>query len=152
MGFLATQLAVVLQGKDKPTYLPSRDAGDVCVVTNAAKIHFTGRKWDGKIYRWHTGRFFKDLEMHFCCVGYPGGLRQRTAKEVFAQRPEDILWRAVSGMLPKNHLQEGRLRKLLIFPQEHNLTEVDLVKWEVPHYMIKKLNRRQGKPAPKIKR
>lgn len=56
MGHLATQLAVVLQGKDKPTYLPSRDKGDVCVVTNASKIHFTGNKWEGKFYRWHTGR------------------------------------------------------------------------------------------------
>jgi len=129
---------VVLQGKDKPTYTPCRDAGDVCVVTNAAKILFSGNKWDGKIYRWHTG--------------YPGGLRQRTAKEVFARRPEDILWRAVNGMLPKNNLQQARLRKLLIFPGEHNLTDLEMVKWEVPFYMIKKLHKRQGKLAPKVKR
>lgn len=55
VGRLAAQLARLLQGKDKPTFSPSADCGDVCVVVNAEKIVFTGRKWDGKIYQWHTG-------------------------------------------------------------------------------------------------
>lgn len=83
--------------------------------------------------------------------GYPGGLRKRRAKEVFARRPEDILWKAVNGMLPKNHLRRPRLRKLLIFPEDHNLKDIELVKWEVPFYMTKKLHRREGNPAPKLK-
>lgn len=65
MGRLAAQLAKLLQGKDKPTFSPSMDTGDVCVVVNAEKAVLTGRKWDGKLYQWHTGALaFKDVFLY----------------------------------------------------------------------------------------
>lgn len=101
VGRLASQIATILMGKDKPTYTPNKDDGDVVVVVNAADVEFTGRKWDQKLYRWHTG--------------YPGGLKERTAKDQFSRRPEAIIEAAVNGMLPKNNLRrvcgEGRGHK-----------------------------------------
>jgi large subunit ribosomal protein L13 len=82
------------QGKDKPTFQPNQDDGDVVVVVNAGDIELTGRKWDQKLYRWHTG--------------YPGGLKERTAKDMFARKPDSILREAVLGMLPKNNLRRVR--------------------------------------------
>lgn len=82
------------QGKDKPTFCPNKDDGDVVVVVNAADVELTGRKWDQKLYRWHTG--------------YPGGLKERTAKQMFAKKPDSILREAVLGMLPKNNLRRVR--------------------------------------------
>ena len=82
------------QGKDKPTFCPNRDDGDVVVVVNADQVEFTGRKWEGKVYRWHTG--------------YPGGLKERTAKQQFERQPEWVLREAVLGMLPKNNLRRVR--------------------------------------------
>lgn len=55
VGRLAAQLSKILQGKDKPTYAPNKDLGDVCIVVNASRIELTGKKWDQKVYRWHTG-------------------------------------------------------------------------------------------------
>lgn len=91
VGRLASQIAKVLTGKDKPTYLPHVDDGDAVVVVNAAQVDFTGRKWDQKLYRWHTG--------------YPGGLKERTARDQLAREPEAVLQKAVMGMLPKNNMR-----------------------------------------------
>ncbi|GBF92078.1 hypothetical protein Rsub_04425 [Raphidocelis subcapitata] len=119
VGRLAAQLAKVLQGKDKPTYSPSRDLGDVCVVVNAEKIVFTGRKWEGKAYQWHTGR--------------PGGLREMTARELWRRDPAQVLARAVEGMLPKNNLQPDRMRKLRVFAgPEHPYGATPMVPWSMP--------------------
>ncbi|KAL4457973.1 hypothetical protein ABPG75_012838 [Micractinium tetrahymenae] len=106
VGRLASQIATILQGKDKPTFCPNRDDGDVVVVVNAADVELTGRKWDQKLYRWHTG--------------YPGGLKERTAKQMFAKKPDSILREAVLGMLPKNNLRRSMARKLRIFPGERH--------------------------------
>ncbi|KAL4426999.1 hypothetical protein ABPG77_009560 [Micractinium sp. CCAP 211/92] len=106
VGRLASQIATILQGKDKPTYCPNKDDGDVVVVVNAADVELTGRKWDQKMYRWHTG--------------YPGGLKERTAKQMFAKQPDSILREAVMGMLPKNNLRRSMARKLRIFPGERH--------------------------------
>eukprot|EP00887_Chlorella_sp_A99_P001456 scaffold8.g1456.t1 len=120
VGRLAAQIARVLQGKDKPSYVPNRDDGDVVVVINAAGVELTGRKWDQKLYRWHTG--------------YPGGLKERTAKDQFARRPEAVLEAAVNGMLPKNNLRRSMMRKLRIFPGEQHpfAAEPNLVPFEMP--------------------
>jgi ribosomal protein L13 len=83
-----------LQGKDKPTFKPNADDGDVVVVVNAAQAELTGRKWEQKLYRWHTG--------------YPGGLKERTAEQVAARKPGAELRSAVLGMLPKNNLRRVR--------------------------------------------
>jgi len=129
LGRLASHLSKILQGKDKPTYNPSEDAGDVVVVVNAKEIELTGRKFENKLYRWHTG--------------YPGGLKERTAKEQWEMDPTVILRKAVSGMLPKNNLRKLRTRKLQIFPgPEHDFVGpkyegVELVPYELPERNIR---------------
>jgi large subunit ribosomal protein L13 len=101
LGRLATQIADVLRGKGKPAYTPHVDTGDFVVVVNAEKVHVTGQKLDQKIYYRHSG--------------YPGGLRERTLREQLARRPEEVLRKAVKGMLPKNKLAAAQLRKLKIY-------------------------------------
>lgn len=104
VGRLASRLATVLQGKDKPVFANNRDDGDVVVVINARHVDFTGRKWDNKVYRWHTG--------------YPGGLKERTASNQHDRDPTKVLYNAVYGMLPKNLLRKAQARKLRIFPED----------------------------------
>jgi len=101
MGRLATQIAELLRGKGKPQYTPHIDTGDFVVVVNAEKVRVTGNKLEQKVYYRHSG--------------YPGGLRERTLAEQLARRPEEVLRRAVRGMLPKNRLAAAQLRKLRIY-------------------------------------
>jgi large subunit ribosomal protein L13 len=101
LGRLATQIAGVLRGKGKPAYTPHVDSGDFVIVVNAEKIHVTGKKLDQKIYYHHS------------C--YPGGLRERTLREQLDRRPEEVLRKAVKGMLPKNKLAAVHLNKLKIY-------------------------------------
>src|SRR5213083_2779742 len=88
LGRLATRIADQLRGKGKPEYTPHVDTGDFVIVVNAEKIHVTGNKLDQKRYYRHSG--------------YPGGLRSRTLREELGRRPEEVLRRAVKGMLPRN--------------------------------------------------
>lgn len=104
VGRLATEIATILRGKNKPTFTPHIDSGDFVVVTNCEKVHFTGKKWEDKIYYWHTNHI--------------GGLKQRTATEQKEKHPELILMKAVKGMLPKNSLGRKQLTKLKIFAGE----------------------------------
>jgi large subunit ribosomal protein L13 len=101
LGRLATEIADVLRGKRKPAYTPHVDTGDFVVVVNAEKIHVTGNKLEQKIYYRHSG--------------YPGGLRQRTLAEQLQRRPEEVIRKAVKGMLPKNRLAAAQLRKLKVY-------------------------------------
>ena len=101
LGRLATQIADVLRGKRKPAYTPHVDTGDFVVVVNAEKIRVTGNKLEQKIYYRHSG--------------YPGGLRQRTLAEQLQRRPEEVIRKAVKGMLPKNRLAAAQLRKLKVY-------------------------------------
>src|SRR5580765_3219789 len=101
LGRLATQIAGVLRGKGKPAYTPHVDTGDFVIVVNAEKIHVTGNKLDQKIYYRHSG--------------YPGGLRSRPLREQLERRPEDVIRKAVKGMLPKNKLAAAQLRKLKVY-------------------------------------
>ena len=101
LGRLATEIADTLRGKNKPAYTPHVDTGDFVIVVNAEKIHVTGNKLDQKIYYRHSG--------------YPGGLRERTLREQLDRRPEEVLRKAVKGMLPKNKLAAAQLRKLKIY-------------------------------------
>eukprot|EP00775_Hariotina_reticulata_P010284 gene10284-10443_t len=119
IGRLASYLSIILQGKDKPIFAPNKDYGDICVVVNAEKAVFTGNKWEGKVYKWHTG--------------YPGGLKEITAKELWRRDPTELLRRAVYGMLPSNKLRDDRMRKLRVFPgPEHAFKGVELVPWTMP--------------------
>jgi large subunit ribosomal protein L13 len=100
VGRLASEIAVILMGKHRPTYTPHVDTGDFVVVTNAEKVVFTGNKWDQKQYTWYTG--------------HPG-LRSETAAVRFKKHPDKILREAVRRMLPKNKLGRKMLSKLKIF-------------------------------------
>ncbi len=100
VGRLASDIAMRLMGKHRPTYTPHLDTGDFVVVVNVDKVTFTGKKWDQKVYTWYTG--------------YPG-LRSETAGRRFARRPELILREAVRRMLPKNKLGRQMLSKLKVY-------------------------------------
>jgi len=101
LGRLATRLANVLRGKNKPIFTPSVDTGDFVIVVNARKITLTGKKMKGKIYYRHTG--------------YPGGIKEMSAEKLLAQKPAEMIRMAVRGMLPKNSLGRQMLRKLKIY-------------------------------------
>lgn len=90
LGRLATQVATMLRGKHKPIFTPHVDTGDYVIVVNADKIKLTGKKLDQKLYRHHTG--------------YPGGLKEVTARHMMERKPEFLLKEAVRGMLPKGPL------------------------------------------------
>ena len=106
LGRMATGIARTLSGKDKPIYTPHLDTGDFVVVINAKSVKVTGRKEEQKMYYRHSG--------------YPGGLKQRTFKELREKKPEEIIMRAVKGMLPKNKLGRGMLKRLKVYPGENH--------------------------------
>src|SRR2546427_11743815 len=101
LGRLATRVARMLIGKDKPSFTPYLDSGDHVVVINANKIRMTGNKVEQKIYYSHSG--------------YPGGLKEVPAKRIRETKPEWIIREAVLGMLPKNKLRARRAKKLRIY-------------------------------------
>ena len=101
LGRLATQIADVLRGKRKPTYTPHVDVGDFVIVVNAEKVAVTGNKREQKRYWRHSG--------------YPGGIRSRTLGEMLERRPEEVLRRAVKGMLPRNRLARKQITKLKVY-------------------------------------
>ena len=101
LGRLATRVARVLIGKDKPNFTPHIDCDDHVVVINADKIRFTGNKLEQKVYRHHSG--------------YPGGLKEIPARRLKQQRPEAVVREAILGMLPKNKLRAHRARKLRVY-------------------------------------
>jgi large subunit ribosomal protein L13 len=100
VGRLATEIAMMLMGKHRPTYTPHVDTGDYVVVINAEKVEFSGKKWQQKLYRWYTGY---------------NGLRSETAEHRRDRRPELILHEAVRRMLPKTRLGRVMLDKLKIY-------------------------------------
>ena len=101
LGRLATQIAEALRGKRKPEYTPHIDTGDFVVVINAEKIKVTGNKLADKKYYRHSG--------------YPGGLKVRTLGEQLERRPEEVIRKAVKGMLPRNRLGRKQLTKLKVY-------------------------------------
>lgn len=101
VGRLASRIASVLRGKNKPIFTPHADTGDYVIVVNADKIRFTGNKLEKKTYYRHSG--------------YPGGLKQETARNMMHDSPEEIIMLAVRGMLPKNKLGRQQLKKLKVY-------------------------------------
>ena len=101
VGHLASEVASLLTGKRSPQWTPFLDMGDHVIVVNARKVVFKGNKGEQKLYRHHTL--------------YPGGLRQTTAKEMMAKRPERVLELAIKGMLPKTKLGRAMAKKLKIY-------------------------------------
>lgn len=101
LGRLATKVATILRGKNKVTYTPHVDTGDYVIIINASKVKLTGKKLDDKMYYNHSG--------------YPGGLRERNAKTMIEKYPEEMVQRAVKGMLPKGPLGRKMLKKLFVY-------------------------------------
>jgi large subunit ribosomal protein L13 len=101
LGRLASTVASRLKGKHNPLYTPNLDTGDWIVVTNAARVVMTGRKWSQKRYYRHSG--------------FMGGLKETTAEKLREKRPEDLVRFAVRGMLPKNRLGRKLFRKLKVY-------------------------------------
>ena len=101
LGRLATKVATVLRGKHKPTYTPHVDCGDYVIVINASKVKLTGNKLSDKMYYNHSG--------------YPGGLRERTARTMKEKYPVEMVERAVWGMLPKTSLGRQMYRQLFVY-------------------------------------
>ena len=101
LGRLATQVAVLLMGKHKPTYSPHLDMGDFVIVVNASRIHVTGNKLEDKIYYRHTG--------------YVGGIKETRLRDMLERQPERVIEKAVKGMLPRNKLSGQVLRHLKVY-------------------------------------
>lgn len=101
LGRLASEIASILRGKNKPTYTPHIDTGDYVIVVNADKIKVTGKKMDQKIYYNHSD--------------YVGGMKETTLKEKMAKKPEDVIYLAVKGMLPKGSLGREMITKLHVY-------------------------------------
>jgi large subunit ribosomal protein L13 len=101
LGRLASQVAYRIRGKHNPMFTPHVDTGDWVIIINADKIRLTGNKWEQKRYYRHSG--------------YVGGIKSTTAKELLAKKPEEILIKAVKGMLPKNRLGTKLGKKLFVY-------------------------------------
>lgn len=101
LGRLATQIAMILRGKNKPTYTPHIDTGDFVIVINAEKVQVTGKKSAQKVYRRHSGR--------------PGGMKTETFAKLQVRIPERIIEQAVKGMLPKNSMGRHLFTKLNVY-------------------------------------
>ncbi len=101
LGRLASEVAKILRGKHKPVFSPHVDVGDFVIVVNADKVKLTGKKWQKKLYHFHSG--------------YPGGLKTYTAEQLFQKKPEELIRIAVWGMLPKNRLGRKLYRKLKVY-------------------------------------
>ena len=103
LGRVASKAAHILRGKHKATYTPNIDCGDFIIIINAEKAILTGNKLDNKKYYNHSG--------------YPGGLRERTAREMQEKYPIEMVERAVKGMLPKNRLGRQMYKKLFVYTE-----------------------------------
>ena len=106
LGRLSTKVAFILMGKDKAQYTPNSDLGDYVVIINAEKIKITGNKDTQKNYYRHTG--------------YPGGLKSTTFLDMIEKKPEEIIFKAVQGMLPKNKLSKTMISKLKVYEGENH--------------------------------
>lgn len=101
LGRVATKAATLLRGKHKPTFTPHMDCGDYVIIINAGKVNLTGNKLNDKMYYNHSG--------------YPGGLRERNAKTMIEKYPEEMMERAIKGMLPKGRLGRQMFTKLYVY-------------------------------------
>ncbi len=107
LGRLASRVAAVLRGKNKPTFTPNVDTGDFVIIINTDKVVLTGKKLEDKFYRYHSG--------------YIGGLKEIAYKKLMAEKSDLAVYEAVKGMLPKNSLGRVMLKKLRVYKgAEHN--------------------------------
>ena len=107
LGRLASKVAAILRGKNKPTFTPNVDTGDFVIVLNSDKVLLTGKKLENKYYRYHTG--------------YIGGLKEISYGKMMAERSDVVVYEAIKGMLPKNSLGRQMIKKLRVYKNgEHN--------------------------------
>lgn len=106
LGRVSSEIAFILQGKDLPNYLPYKDGGTAVRVNNFKEMTFSGKKMTDKLYH------------HFS--GYPGGIRTRSLKELWAKNPADVLRRSVYGMLPKNKLRDIQIKRIVFVEDKEN--------------------------------
>ena len=117
LGRVATQAALILRGKHKPTFTPNMDAGDHVIIINCSKVVLTGHKLDQKVYRHHSG--------------YIGGMKEVVARDLLAKSPEKAMMHAVKGMLPHNSLGRQMVKKLRLYAgSEHENQAQKPEKWE----------------------
>ena len=109
LGRLASEVAKILRGKNKPIYTPHIDTGDYVVIINADKIKVTGKKMDQKIYYHHSD--------------YVGGMKETTLREKMAKKPEDVIYLAVKGMLPKGPLGRSMIKKLHVYAGPEHIVQ-----------------------------
>lgn len=114
LGRLASNIASVLRGKNKPSYTPNVDCGDFVIVTNVEKVVLTGKKLEQKYHIYHTG--------------YVGGLKEIQFKKMMAEKPDQVLYNAVKGMLPKNSLGRQMIKKLKVFVGSEHLHSAQMPK------------------------
>jgi large subunit ribosomal protein L13 len=101
VGRLATRVADILRGKDKPTFTPYMDVGDFVIITNCAKVKFTGRKLEQRTFSKYSG--------------WQGGLKTKSLQEIFDTHPDEVVYQAVRGMLPHTKLGRAQIKKLRVF-------------------------------------
>lgn len=102
LGRLASEVAKFLRGKNKANYTPNADCGDFVIVINAKQVHMTGNKWEQEFHRWHTG--------------FPGGLKERSAKALIeGKHPERVVENAIQRMMPKTKLGDAQFKKLRVY-------------------------------------
>ncbi len=118
LGRVATQVAILLRGKHKPTFTPHVDTGDGVIVINCEKLVLTGKKLDQKMYRHHSG--------------YPGGLKETPYRRIMETRPQFAMYEAVRRMLPKNRLGKKMLKKLRVYAgSEHEQEAQTPIAYEI---------------------
>ncbi len=104
VGRMCARIAAILRGKNKASYTPHVDTGDFIIVINVSKVVLTGKKIDQKVYDHYTG--------------YPGGRKEESASTLLKRKPEDLIERAVRGMLPKNRLGRKMFKKLFVYASD----------------------------------
>jgi large subunit ribosomal protein L13 len=118
LGRMATEIANILSGKNKPIYTPHVDTGDFVIIINAEKVKLTGNKMSQKNYTYHTG--------------HPGGLKEVPYSRLIKEKPEKIIELAVKGMLPKSSLGRGMIKKMKVYAgSEHNHQAQNPEKYEI---------------------
>lgn len=120
LGRLASEVASILRGKNKPTYTPHVDTGDFVIIINAEKVVLTGNKLENKMYRHHSG--------------WPGGLKEMNYRTLMAKSPEKVIELAVKGMLPHNSLGRAMFRKLKVYKgaeHEHQAQKPEILEINV---------------------
>ena len=129
VGRLASKAASLLVGKHKPTYTRNADTGDFVIIVNADKVKFTGNKLEGKLYYDHTG--------------YVSGLKEKTALVMLQKHPEEILKRAIWGMLHKSKLAKHQITKLKVYTTaEHPHTAQKVVAWTEPKRTVARVTKK----------